>query len=56
MIEKIINLAYVALYSYIDPILAIILSAVFLSEPMTLSGGIGAVLILGAAIISERNT
>ena len=43
-----------ALYSYIDPILAIFLSAVFLREPLTLPGILGAVLILGAAWISER--
>ena len=44
----------VALYSYIDPILAIVLSMVILREPMTLSAGIGAVMILGAAYVSER--
>jgi RarD protein len=42
-----------ALYSYIDPILAILLSALFLQEPLPFSGILGAVLILGAAIISE---
>jgi len=44
----------VALYSYIDPILAIVLSALFLQEPITVGGAIGAVLILGAAYISDR--
>lgn len=43
----------VALFSYIDPVLAILLSAVLLGEPMTLFGGIGAVMILGAAYVSE---
>ena len=43
-----------ALYSYIDPILAIVLSMVILREPMTVSAAIGAVLILGAAYISEQ--
>ena len=43
----------VALFSYIDPIVAIILSALFLKEPMTLYSGIGAVLVLGATMISE---
>ena len=43
----------VALFSYIDPIVAIILSAVFLKEPMTLFSVIGAVLVLGATMISE---
>lgn len=44
----------VALYSYIDPILAVVLSAVFLREPMTIGGMVGAVMILGAAFFSER--
>lgn len=44
----------IALYSYLDPILAIVLSMVVLGEPMTLSAGIGAVMILGAAFISEQ--
>lgn len=44
----------VALYSYIDPILAIVLSMVILREPMRLSAAIGAVLILGAAFTSEQ--
>jgi len=44
----------VALYSYMDPILAVVLSAVLLREPMTVGGVIGAVLILGAAFFSER--
>ena len=44
----------VALLSYIDPILAIVLSMVVLREPMSLLSGIGAVMILGAAYISEK--
>lgn len=44
----------VALLSYIDPVLAIILSALLLREPMTVSGAVGAVLILGAAYLSEK--
>ena len=44
----------VALFSYIDPILAIILSMVVLQEPMGIPAAIGAVLILGAAYISEK--
>lgn len=43
----------VAIFSYIDPIVAIILSAIFLKEPMGLFGIIGAVMILGATYISE---
>ena len=43
----------VALYSYIDPVLAVVLSAVLLKEPMTSLGAVGAVFILGAALLSE---
>lgn len=44
----------VALFSYIDPILAIVLSMLVLKEPMSLLSGIGAVMILGAAYVSEK--
>jgi RarD protein len=44
----------VALLSYIDPILAIVLSALILHEPMGIKEIIGSVLILGAAYISEK--
>ena len=44
----------VALLSYIDPILAIFLSILLLREPMTMAAGIGALMILGAAYISEK--
>ena len=43
----------VALFGYIDPIVAIILSALLLKEPMTVYSAIGAVLVLGATMISE---
>lgn len=43
----------IAIFSYLDPIFAVILSAVLLRESMTLFGIIGAVLIIGAAMISE---
>lgn len=42
----------VALFSYIDPVTALILSAVILHEGLTLPGIIGAVMILGSALIS----
>ena len=44
----------VALFSYIDPILAIFLSAVLLKEPLSLSTILGAVMILGAAYFGEK--
>ena len=49
-----LNAQSVALLSYIDPILAIILSMVVLHEPMGIPAAIGAVLVLGAAYISEK--
>ncbi|MEG1834717.1 MAG: DMT family transporter [Oscillospiraceae bacterium] len=43
----------VAVYSYIDPVTAIILSALVLSEKMTILQIVGAALILGATLFSE---
>ncbi len=43
----------VAVMSYIDPIAAVILSALFLAEPMSAWGVIGAVLIISATLIFE---
>ncbi len=43
----------VAIFSYIDPVIAIVLSAIVLRQPMTAYSVIGAVLILSAALISE---
>lgn len=42
-----------ALMSYIDPVVAVILSALLLSEPLGFTGIIGTVLIIGAAAVSE---
>lgn len=42
-----------ALFSYIDPALAILLSALVLREKLTLFGAIGAVLILGSTLFGE---
>lgn len=42
-----------AIFSYIDPVVAVLLSALFLHEPMNIFSIVGAVLILGAALISE---
>ena len=42
-----------AILSYIDPVSAIILSAILLNEKMTVFGIIGAVLLLGAMLCSE---
>ena len=44
----------VGILSYIDPVEAVLLSAFFLREPLTIWTVIGAVMILGATFISER--
>lgn len=43
----------VAIFSYLDPVVAILLSALFLKEPLGVFGIVGAVLVLGAAFVSE---
>lgn len=43
----------IAIFSYIDPVSALILSALILRENMTVLGIMGAVMILGAAFVSE---
>lgn len=43
----------VAIFSYIDPIVAILLSALLLKEPLGIGGIIGAVLVLGSTLLSE---
>ena len=43
----------IAIFSYIDPVTALILSAVILGETLSPAGIIGAILILGAAAVSE---
>ncbi len=43
----------VAIYSYVDPIFAIVMSAIILSENMSLLQILGGILILGATLISE---
>ncbi len=42
-----------ALFSYIDPIVAILLSAVVLKESMGALSAVGVVLVIGAAMVSE---
>lgn len=44
----------VAVLSYIDPVFAVLLSALVLREPLTLLQIAGGALILGAALLSER--
>lgn len=42
-----------ALFGYIDPVTAILLSALFLHEPLSAAGIAGTVLIIGSALVSE---
>ncbi len=46
----------VAILGYVDPILAIVLSALLLKEPMTPLTIVGAVLILGASFLADIKT
>ena len=46
----------VALFGYLDPVCAIVLSAILLGEPLGLAGVIGAIMILSAAAVSELKT
>ena len=43
----------IAVMSYIDPVFALLLSAIVLHEKMSVFGIVGAVLIIGSAIVSE---
>lgn len=43
----------VALLGYLEPVVSVLTSALVLHEPLTASGIVGAVLILGAAAVSE---
>lgn len=43
----------VAILSYIDPVAALLFSAIFLREPLSAAGVVGAILIIGSAVLSE---
>lgn len=43
----------IAIFSYLDPVIAVILSSLLLQEKLTLWGVVGTVLILGSALYSE---
>ena len=45
-----------AVIGYLEPVVSVLCSFFFLHEPMGITGGIGAVLIIGAAVISETVT
>jgi drug/metabolite transporter (DMT)-like permease len=42
-----------ALLSYLDPVVAILLSALLLAEKLSVPGVVGALMVLGAAVVSE---
>ena len=44
----------VALFSYLDPVIALLLSVFVLKEGMTVPGIIGSVVVLGSMLLSER--
>lgn len=44
-----------AVFSYVDPVTALVISALFLGESLTIPGIVGAVLILGAAYLGEKS-
>ena len=43
----------VAILGYLEPVVSVLCSAIFLHEPLSLLGWLGAVLILAAAAVSE---
>ena len=46
----------IAIFSYIDPVSALLFSALLLKEPLSVMNIIGAVMIIGSALVSERMT
>ncbi len=48
-----LNAQTVAIISYLDPVVAVLISVFVLREGMNIEGIIGAVLVLGAALVSE---
>ena len=45
----------IAVFSYIDPVSALLFSAFLLNEPLTMLAAAGAVMIIGAALVSETS-
>ena len=46
----------IAMLSYIDPVTALLLSALVLREPLNVAGIVGAGMIIGSAVAAEMNT
>ena len=53
-LEKALRAQTIAIFSYIDPVIAILLSVTVLHEPFSILSAVGSVLILGAAFVSEK--
>ncbi len=51
-----LRVQFVAILSYIDPVSALLSSAILLQEPLSLLNIIGAVMIIGSAVVSELET
>lgn len=51
---RVLRAQTVALFSYLDPVVAILLSATVLGESVSVMAFVGAGLIIGSAVISER--
>ncbi|MCR5222244.1 MAG: DMT family transporter [Lachnospiraceae bacterium] len=51
-----LNVQTIAVFSYIDPVSALLFSAFLLREHLSITGIIGAVLIIGSALFSELKT
>lgn len=45
----------IAIFSYIDPVVAVLASVILLKEPFTWINAVGALLIIGSAAVSELN-
>ena len=43
----------IAILSYVDPVSALLFSALFLKEPLHPAGILGALLVIGSAVLSE---
>ena len=50
-----VNMQTTAILSYIDPVTGVVLSVFLLKEGMDINGVLGAILIIGAAVLSEIN-
>ena len=50
---SVIPLSAIAVWGYLEPVVAVLCSTLILKEPLSAAGWIGAALIVGAAVVSE---